>query len=393
MIGKLIFDSKNIIHRMKQEVLNNDYYLKNVKLSGYKSIKNVDVDFERGLNIIIGKNASGKTNFLTFLYKSLLNLTDGLYDTFSELLYLGNDKLSFKTEIKQNFSDVDINKLIEDNRRLKKDEVYEINNIKVTRIEMISRKHDIKKLGDVFLRHGLPDKYTSIYSPFSFKLGDKGSNVSFIEAVTGLDKPEFIKRLYIKIYVDLKAKEISKKSIKERLKNDFFKTSNFTNILKQFTPIKDLRFNDSYIVFEEDENFQVNNLLIEFFIGNNWHPFSNLSDGTKRLFYIISEVFFSNEMSTILIEEPELGIHPHQLHDLMTFLKEESLDKQIIITTHSPLVLDILNEDELDNIIITKYENGETTLSHLDKRQKEKAKKYMEEMYLSDYWKHSDLEE
>jgi predicted ATP-dependent endonuclease of OLD family len=77
----------------------------------------------------------------------------------------------------------------------------------------------------------------------------------------------------------------------------------------------------------------------------------------------------------------------------MLFLKEQSRHKQIIITTHSPQVLDILNKDELGNIIIASYEKGEgTKLRHLDEKEIAKAQQYMEEDYLSDYWRFSDLE-
>ena len=148
-------------------------------------------------------------------------------------------------------------------------------------------------------------------------------------------------------------------------------------------------------------------MFLEFLIDGNWHPFSNLSDGTKRLFYIITEVAFdspfyflgygilapnlNNINRIILIEEPELGVHPHQLHELMLFLKEQSQHKQIIITTHSPQVLDILDKDELG--IIASYEKGEgTKLRHLDDQEIAKAQQYMEEDYLSDYWRFSDLE-
>ena len=54
------------------ETKQNKLYLKDVSLSGYKSIEDVHIEFEKGLNIIIGKNAAGKTNFLQFLNKSLL---------------------------------------------------------------------------------------------------------------------------------------------------------------------------------------------------------------------------------------------------------------------------------------------------------------------------------
>ena len=126
-------------------------------------------------------------------------------------------------------------------------------------------------------------------------------------------------------------------------------------------------------------------------IGNDWLPWSYLSDGTKRLFYIITECI-SIENGIILVEEPELGIHPHQLFKLMDFLKEQSRTKQVIITTHSPMVLDILNENELDRITIAEYDK-ETKFLKLNEEQISKAKEYINEVgELSYYWLHSDLE-
>ncbi len=42
-----------------------DVFLKQVRLKNYKSIIDAEIDFKPGLNIIIGNNGSGKTNFLT----------------------------------------------------------------------------------------------------------------------------------------------------------------------------------------------------------------------------------------------------------------------------------------------------------------------------------------
>jgi predicted ATPase len=88
-----------------------------------------------------------------------------------------------------------------------------------------------------------------------------------------------------------------------------------------------------------------------------------------------------------------LGVHPDQFHLIMNFLKEQAEDKQIIMSTHSPEALNILEPDELGNIIVTKYDKKKgTTMSHLNKKQVEKAKAYMKELDLSDYWLSSDLE-
>ncbi|WP_309332700.1 AAA family ATPase [Mucilaginibacter sp.] len=108
---------------------------------------------------------------------------------------------------------------------------------------------------------------------------------------------------------------------------------------------------------------------------------------------MISEI--TNTDGLVLIEEPELGIHPHQFNLLMNFLKEQSEHKQIIISTHSPKALDHLSPDELNSILITYYDLKKgTQIRHLTNKEITKAKKYMKEVgFFSDYWLLSDLEE
>ena len=131
------------------------------------------------------------------------------------------------------------------------------------------------------------------------------------------------------------------------------------DILKEFSPIENVRINDNFLleIDNENEKISLKNFFLEFYIDKKWYSFDDLSDGTKRIFYIISEIFildkrmYVNEeekrLNVIFIEEPELGIHPFQLFNLMRFIKEKSRTNQIIITTHSPLSLDILEKDEL----------------------------------------------
>ena len=127
------------------------------------------------------------------------------------------------------------------------------------------------------------------------------------------------------------------------------------------------------------------------------------------MFYIISEIissslyfsvgqrnFASGPDIIILLEEPELGIHPDQLHKLLQFLREQSEKHQLIITTHSPQVLDMLHEDELDRITICELDEKKgTQFRKLKKAQIATAKKYMKEegLFLSDYWRYGSLEE
>jgi predicted ATPase len=163
--------------------------------------------------------------------------------------------------------------------------------------------------------------------------------------------------------------------------------------LKLYSPVQDIRFNKTVNIYLQEKHILIDNIRLEFKINGIWLPWSQLSDGTKRLFYIIAETTYSNGL--ILIEEPELGIHPHQFNLLMNFLKEQSETKQILISTHSPKALDHLSEDELDSILIASYNLKKgTQIRHLTTDEIKKAKKYMNEVgFFSDYWMFSDLEE
>ncbi len=207
--------------------------------------------------------------------------------------------------------------------------------------------------------------------------------------------------------------EIKIDDIKDSLKQAFLQIDLIKSNIQKFSSIEDVRYTSNFNIFmnEEKDKITINNIFLEFQIDGDWLPFSSLSDGTKRIFYILSEVSSpsnlyvnSNEVRIfyetneeisriILIEEPELGIHPHQFHKLMQFLKEYSATRQIVISTHSPQSLDILKEDELNAIIIAfnSHDSG-TLLRHLSDLELAKAKIYIENEFLSDYWRLSDLE-
>jgi predicted ATPase len=193
------------------------------------------------------------------------------------------------------------------------------------------------------------------------------------------------------------------KDIIDSFSNKIFSTINY--YLNIYSPIEKIRISPDYKITKDTHNGRISlsNFYLEFRINETWINYGLLSDGTKRLFYILTELIDLNDEEIkgqeiypiiTLLEEPELGIHPHQLHKLMQFIKEQSEEKQIILTTHSPQVLDVLGPDELDRIIICYYDNEKgTQLRHLTEREMEKAKSYIQDEFLSDYWIHSDLEE
>lgn len=97
-----------------------------------------------------------------------------------------------------------------------------------------------------------------------------------------------------------------------------------------------LRAGKEYIVFEEIFNGRP----IE-----SWEA----SDGTLRALAILLCLESHSEGSTILIEEPEHGLHPWAVKDLMNHIRTtiETKNLQVILTTHSQQVLECLKPEEL----------------------------------------------
>lgn len=75
-------------------------------------------------------------------------------------------------------------------------------------------------------------------------------------------------------------------------------------------------------------------------------PSWNLSDGTLRLLALTILAYIPSENRIYLIEEPENGIHPKALESVLQSLSSV-YDAQVLLTTHSPIVLNILDPKDL----------------------------------------------
>jgi len=66
----------------------------------------------------------------------------------------------------------------------------------------------------------------------------------------------------------------------------------------------------------------------------------NMSDGTLRALGLLMAVFQSHSPSVLVIEEPEATIHPGALGAVLDLIRHASRSLQVIVTTHSPELLD-----------------------------------------------------
>ncbi len=390
-------------------------YLDKVHLKGFKSIEDLSIDFQRGLNILIGQNGSGKSNFMEFLFETIgINRTNKIFFNYVKLDYSSSDSHSFIMELEKQVNAKNaINTFNYRNGLLERlfidgELVFDNSSDDLSQktIDFQNRKIRIVGIGgnltELFLHWGyqywyplyikfeLPDNLQYIDTPGTVKanLENLNGTLEYADTLSFMDYS-------IRSFESLSSEDIVK--IKDITKNDVLAhlkiQDEIIENLKLYTTIKDARFNENINLYNDGKDVIIDNIKLEFKINGNWLPWSQLSDGAKRLFYIIAEVTNSNGL--VLIEEPELGIHPHQFNLVMNFLKEQSENKQIIISTHAPKALDRLSPKELNNILVTHYDLKKgTQMRHLKGKEIKTAKRYMNEVgFLSDYWLLSDLEE
>ncbi|MCK6639063.1 MAG: AAA family ATPase [Bacteroidia bacterium] len=99
-----------------------------------------------------------------------------------------------------------------------------------------------------------------------------------------------------------------------------------------------------------------------------WFDATQESDGTLRIAGIITALIQVPRLTVIGIEEPELTIHPGAIPILYDFISEASAKSQVIITTHSPELLDYW-QGATEFIRVVEKIDGLTTIRRVDEEQ------------------------
>ena len=89
---------------------------------------------------------------------------------------------------------------------------------------------------------------------------------------------------------------------------------------------------------------------------------SQLSDGSLRFICLVTALMQPDPPSTIIIDEPELGLHPYAITLLGSLLESASERMQVIVATQSPQLLD---ECSVDDLIVVELEGGVSKFKRL----------------------------
>lgn len=112
-----------------------------------------------------------------------------------------------------------------------------------------------------------------------------------------------------------------------------------------------------------------------------------LSDGTLRFMAIATLLLQPPELlpSVVLLDEPELGLHPSAIGVLASMIRQASKSAQVIVSTQSPLLIDYF---EPQDIVVADLVNGATTLRRLDP---EPLRVWLEDFSLGQLWEKNEI--
>ncbi len=111
-------------------------------------------------------------------------------------------------------------------------------------------------------------------------------------------------------------------------------------------------------------------------------PATRLSDGSLRYLCLLAILCHPAPPPIVCIEEPEVGMHPDVIPEIAALLREASSRCQLFITTHSDLLVDALT-DTPEAIVVCEKENGATQLRRLST---EELKPWLEKYRLGELW-------
>lgn len=353
--------------------------LDRIRIEGFKSIKKLDLTLG-GLNVLIGANGAGKSNFISIF--KLLNemaelrlqrfvgskadrfLRHGRRTTpkFSVDLDFGANGYSFVLTPSEN-------QLIFEEEIISFDGDFGLNK---------------RFLGAGHLESKLPEQLSN----------QRNSSIAsyVVPSVKGW-------RVYH--FHDTSEQAAVKQSgainVNDSLRPDASNLAAFLYLLQQKHPQSYQRIRDTVRLvapFFDDFSLRADplsqnqqDIMLEWREVGSDFPFTayQLSDGTLRFICLAVVLLQPTPPATIIIDEPELGLHPYAIEVLAGLLRSVSLRRQIIVSTQSvPLV----NQLDAEHLIVVNHAAGESVFVRPDA---EALRSWLEDYSLGELWEKNIL--
>ncbi len=175
------------------------------------------------------------------------------------------------------------------------------------------------------------------------------------------------------------------------LKEDFSNLGMFLSRLRQYPRTKPSLFERLGDIYEGVNDFELNfeggTVQIFFTEGDFAIPATRLSAGSLRYLCLLAILLDPEPPRLVAIEEPELGMHPDLIPKLADLLVDVSTRCQLIVTTHSDIMVDALSERPESIVVCEKYD-GQTSMQRLNRRD---LSHWLEKYRLGQLWTSGEL--
>ncbi|MCQ2402520.1 MAG: AAA family ATPase [Lentisphaeria bacterium] len=346
--------------------------IKRISIQGFKSIKELK-DFElKNLNVIVGANGAGKSNFIQ-IFKMLLAMIPGGFQKF--ILKNGGAE-GFLFNGSKETSQINIGFEFISNSTYSEGSNFYRFSMNPTASESMMLTEERKYKDYNWKSYGNPS--------FESRLAEQKDERSWDDQWNGVGYFVYdaISQWMVYHFHDTSATANMRRSeIVEdckRLREDGANIAPYLRMLKT-TPW----FQKSYeairnavqlvIPFFDDFTLDVVQMGEAQKVKLTWkqkgtdYPMQpyHLSDGSIRFICLVTALMQPVPSTTIVIDEPELGLHPEAIRILAELIKAASKQTQVIIATHSPLLLD---QFAIEDIIVAKRKDGATSFERLQEK-------------------------
>jgi predicted ATPase len=322
-----------------------------IVIKGFKSIKECDLDL-KNINVLIGANGAGKSNFI-----SVFELLD--YVLANELPYYGNKKGAdtiFHNGVK-------VTKSIKLETHYKwychscELEMSDINSIFSIKNDMVSSKGFFGAPSDFYEKHPWASyHFNDTGSSALLKMSSSlSNNVMLLPDASNLSA--FLFRL--------------QKTCLDSYKRILKAIQRVAPYFMDFVLLPEID-NNEHVILRWQEKGRKDVLSA-----------SQLSDGTLRFICLATLLLQPEELQPplIIIDEPELGLHPYAMTIFAELVKKAAAKKQIILATQSTELLDNFNAEDV--IVVDKTADG-SEFKRLDAK---KLSAWLEDDYsLGELW-------
>jgi len=347
--------------------------LKRLTVRGYKSIYALE-DFElRSLNVLIGANGAGKSNFIS-LFRMLADLVEQRLQLFvqkeggPDALLFGTRKRTAKIDVKVEFEGIGYQFSLEpsgDRLRFASEDMVSISEYQ-TATQSIGSGNFETKLPDVAQGPFLPyvRKAMGAWRVYHFHDTSKSAPVRVAQAV----------RDNLRLKSDAGNLAPYLRHLRERY------TENYERIVQTVRMVAPF-FGD--FVYRKDPGERIELEWFEIDDPNTPLGVRQMSDGTLRFVCLATLLLQPTDLQpdTILIDEPELGLHPYALAVLADLLHQAAEARQLIVSTQSG---ELVNEFQPEEVIVVNRRDGASTFGRLDG---EELADWLKDDALGDLWK------